>query len=134
MLADSHTLAALCCCRRGMAMSDELRKLFEVNRAFMALEREINAPLMNTFLVVAAWSEGRGTDNPLTISEVARTVELPAAAVSRHLRYLGKRRRRGVAGLGLVETASIEDDARQKMVTLTTEGIALRERLAEVAS
>lgn len=115
-------------------MIDELRKLFEVNRAFMALEREINAPLMNTFLVVAAWSDGRGTDNPLTITEVARRVELPGATVSRHLRYLGKRRRRGVAGLGLVETASIEDDARQKMVTLTTEGIALRDRLAVVAS
>lgn len=115
-------------------MANDLMKLLEVNRTFMALEHEINAALMSTFLAVAVWSEGREESVPLTIVELAKRVGLPGSTVSRHLRYLGKRRRKGVPGLGLVDTALSGDDARQKAVSLTPEGMALRDRLLGVAA
>lgn len=114
-------------------MSRSLAGPVEVNRAFMALEHEISAALMNTFLVVALWGKERGASDPLTIGAIAEKVGIPASTISRHLRYLGASRRRGVPGLGLVETWHVEDDARQKGVGLTPEGKRFRENLLAAA-
>lgn len=114
-------------------MSRSLAGAVAVNKAFMALEHEISAALMNTFLVVAVWGKERDASDPLTIAAIAEKVGMSASTISRHLRYLGASRRQGVPGLGLVETWPIEEDARQKAVGLTGEGKLFRENLLAAA-
>lgn len=106
-----------------------LRIVFEINRMFMELEHEINAPIMNTFLGVALWGEDEKADDPLSIRELATKIGLAETTVSRHLRYLGDQRRIGVEGLGLVELEIHPVDRRQRIVKLTRKGRNLRERL-----
>jgi DNA-binding transcriptional ArsR family regulator len=114
-------------------MSSAFAGLLAVNKTFMSLEHEINAALMNTFLAVALWGTDRDNSDPLTIAGIASKVGLPSSTISRHLRYLGRSRRKGVPGLGLVEVWPVEEDARQKAVGLTPEGKLFRETLLAAA-
>lgn len=63
------------------------------------------------------------------IKELSEKVGLPYTTVSRHLRYLGDFERTGVEGLGLVRTDIYVMNRRQKVVSLTTKGKAMRDLL-----
>lgn len=106
-----------------------LKGYFEANRVFLQSREEINAALINTFLGVALWGHDREEPEPLTIKELSEKVGLPYTTVSRHLRYLGDFERTGVEGLGLVRTDIYVMNRRQKIVSLTTKGKAMRDRL-----
>ena len=81
-----------------------LRALLEVNRMFIAEQREINAALIATFLGVALGGRDTGSGRQLSMRELAGQVGLPPTTVSRHVRYLGPGIREGEEGLGLVVT------------------------------
>ena len=106
-----------------------LRGYFEANRTIMALRPEIPATIINTFLGVAMWGHEDDKKEPITIKELSEQVGLPYATVSRHLRYLGDYERIGVEGMGLVRTDVYLMNRRQKVVSLTREGRALKDRL-----
>lgn len=106
-----------------------LRRAFEVNRTFMAASREINAAIMNTFLGVAMWGGDEKPDDPISLKDLAKRLGLSNTTISNHLRYLGFQRRIDVPGLRLVEVEEHPVDRRQKLVRLTRDGIALRDRL-----
>lgn len=107
----------------------QLRKVFEVNRIFMNLQHEINAPIMNTFLGLCLWGVDTQGDTEISISELSQRVGLAETTVGRHLRYLGQQRRVGVEGLGLVDTRVHPVDRRRKIVFLTRAGRNLRDQL-----
>ncbi|WP_150526784.1 hypothetical protein [Roseibium sediminis] len=106
-----------------------LKGFFEANRVFLASRDEINATLINTFLGVALYGHERDDKEPLTIKELSEKVSLPYTTVSRHLRYLGDFERTGVEGMGLVKTDIYILNRRQKIVSLTTKGKGVRDRL-----
>ena len=106
-----------------------LRGYFEANRTIMALRAEIPATIINTFVGVALWGHEDERKEPITIKELSERVGLPYATVSRHLRYLGDFERLGVEGMGLVKTDTYLMNRRQKIVSLTREGKALRDRM-----
>lgn len=106
-----------------------LRALLEVNRMFIAEQREINASLIATFIGAALGCREAGPERSLSIQELARQVSLPPTTVSRHVRYLGSGVRDGEEGLGLVELVPSPDDGRAKNVRLTLKGEALLGRV-----
>lgn len=106
-----------------------LRGYFEANRTIMSLRPEIPTTIVNTFLGVALWGYEDDHKEPITIKELSDMVGLPYATVSRHLRYLGDYERIGVEGMGLVKTDVYLMNRRQKVVSLTREGKALKDRL-----
>ena len=106
-----------------------LLRLVRVNQTFMGLQREINAAIMNTFLGAAFWSDMNG--EPLTLSGLAKELDLAPTTVSRHIRYLGRGIRKGQRpGLGLVVTSLDPDDNRNRVIHLTAEGQAVKSKLA----
>lgn len=109
--------------------SAALRRAFEINRLFMGVAHEINAPIMATFLGVALWGADATRGDPLSIQELAERIGLAETTVSRHLRYLGVQRRIGVEGLGLVDTDAHPVNRRKKVVFLTRDGKVLRDRI-----
>lgn len=106
-----------------------LRALLEVNRMFIAEQREINAALIATFLGVALGSRDAGPGRQVSMRELAQQVGLPATTVSRHVRYLGPGIREGEEGLALVELVPSPDDGRAKNIRLTLKGEALLGRI-----
>ena len=117
-----------------MATALDLQKLLRANALFMNGEREINAAIINTFLGVAIWGADQRPYDPISLRELAQRVSLPATTVSRHLRYLGHHERKGVPGMGFVETFHLPDDARAKYVKLTPKGRAMVSELLSVVS
>lgn len=111
-----------------------LLRLIRANHLFMDQQREINAALMNTFLGVATYCSDPDITTPLALKELAKRLDLAPSTVSRHLRYLGHWQRKGVPGMGLVETMRSPHDDRAKHVRLTPEGEALLVRLMRVLS
>ncbi|WP_421951882.1 MarR family winged helix-turn-helix transcriptional regulator [Pelagibacterium sp.] len=109
-----------------------LRRLIRANLLFIDHQREINAALMNTFLGVATYCNDPDIKDPLSIKELAKRLDLAPSTVSRHLRYLGHWQRKGVPGMGLVETMRSPHDDRAKHVRLTPEGEALLVRLMRI--
>lgn len=109
-----------------------VRTILEANRLFIDLQREINAALINTYLGVALWGDDGVTADPLSFKGLASRLDLPNTTVSRNLRYLGMRQRKGVEGLGLVYTYTNPHDARQKIVALTPKGVTLRGQLQAI--
>ena len=105
-----------------------LRALLEVNRMFVAEQREINAALIATFLGVALGSR-EVAERHVSMRELAKQVSLPPTTVSRHVRYLGPGIRDGEEGMGLVELVPSPDDGRAKHVRLTLKGEALLGRI-----
>lgn len=105
-----------------------LRALLEVNRMFVAEQREINAALIATFLGVALGSR-QVEERHVSMRELARQVGLPPTTVSRHVRYLGPGIREGEEGMGLVELVPSPDDGRAKHIRLTLKGEALLGRV-----
>lgn len=117
-----------------MSEHSALLRLVSVNRLFIANQREINAALMNTFLGVAIWYGEAHSRDPLSLSELAKRLDLKPSTVSRHLRYLGSGERADRPGMGLVELYAAPGDGRRKMVRLTLEGEALLARLLLIAN
>lgn len=112
-----------------MSNFPQFYQLLKVNRLFMADQKEINAALISTFLGVAIWYEEHNAGSRLSFGDLARRLGLPASTVSRHLRYLGERQRKGVPGMGLVEVMTADEDARRKWVRLTPAGKELAARV-----
>lgn len=106
-----------------------LQALLEVNRMFVAEQREINAALIATFLGVALGSRDAGAGRQVSLRELAKQVSLPPTTVSRHVRYLGPGMREGEEGMGLVELVPSPDDGRAKHIRLTLKGEALLGRV-----
>lgn len=107
-----------------------LRNYFEANRIFTTHRDEINVNLVNTFVGVCLWGhENNKMGDPLTIKELSAKLGMPYTSVSRHLRYLGDFERLGVEGMGLVRTDIYALNRRQKTVSLTVKGKALRDKL-----
>lgn len=111
-----------------------LRRLLESNRLFLDVAQEVNVSIVNTFLGVALWGEDSRPDDPVSLQELAERVGLSETTVSRHIRYLGLRRRVGVEGLGLVDTKFHPLDRRRRVVFLTRQGKVLRDRLLNTMS
>lgn len=107
-----------------------LRGYFEANRVLTALKDEINTSIVNTFIGVCIWGHESDNDEPLTIRQLSERIGLPYTTVSRHLRYLGDMERFGKDGMGLVQTDIYVMNRRQKVVSLTTKGRSLRDRVA----
>lgn len=105
-----------------MSNYPQFHQLLHINRLFMASQKEITIALISTFLGVAIWYEEHSAGSRLSLGDLARRLGLPASTVSRHLRYLGERQRKGVPGMGLVEVMTTDDDARRKWVRLTPSG------------
>lgn len=91
--------------------------------------------LVSTFIGVAIWeNEVDEEGNELTLENLADRLGITHAAIRYHTRYLGKRYRRGVKGLGLVRTFEYAENRRKKAFVLAPRGRQLIRQLAEILS
>lgn len=105
-----------------------LRALLEVNRMFIAEQREINAAIISSYLGIAMSSSDGCTSQAVPVAEMAERIGLPPSTLYRHIAYLGSGPRAEVPGLGLVETFPDPEDGRSKLVKLTLKGEAFMGR------
>ncbi|WP_223478551.1 ArsR family transcriptional regulator [Oricola indica] len=109
-----------------------LQGYLDANLVMLSLKGEINASIINTFLGVALWGGIHDGEEPLTLHELASRIGLSETTVSRHLRYLGDWERQEKPGMGLVKTDTYPRNRRQKVASLTTKGVHLRDQLLAV--
>jgi DNA-binding MarR family transcriptional regulator len=102
----------------------DLNKLMQALNQFCSLNHTMHVPTALVFMQVAMQP---GIKKP----NIQRSLGLSTSACSRHIRMLTKEGYSGAnaSGFGLVWTESDPQDARQKRVWLTLEGVALAQSL-----
>jgi len=107
----------------------KLLRLLRVNQVFMELRPEMNLSLASAFIAAAFAQPSEEGDAAPTIKELSVLADVPYTSMSRHYRYLGEKERVGKNGLNLVEVHVNPDNRREKLVYLTKDGEALRDKL-----
>jgi DNA-binding MarR family transcriptional regulator len=103
---------------------EALESLIQALSQFRALNSSMPVPTALVFMQVAIWP---GIEKP----NIQRKLGLSTSACSRHIRLLTREGYPGSGngGFGLVWTDSDPEDARQKRVWLTPEGMSLAQSL-----
>ena len=100
----------------------------------LGLNPELPVSVFKTFLGVCLWGGNGAGNEPLQLQELALRIGLPTTTVSRHLRYLGDWERQDVPGMGLVRTDINVRNRRQKVASLTPQGIIVAGKLGEAVA
>src|SRR5262245_37134728 len=109
-------------------MNERFYGLGHAVKAFRALDDTLPVRVMHTFLVIAGWTKSKEP----SMSELAASLALHPAVVTRHVAALTETHWLGKPGLGVVEVYPDPGDSRFKRVRLTRKGETLRSTLVTI--
>ena len=102
----------------------QMLRQMKVIELFRAMDREVPAQLIVTYLYVAA-------HNPCYKTQLEKDLNFLTASCSRNIAFLAHRNRHGKPGLGLISKESDPTNLRRLILRLTPKGEALLQQIED---
>lgn len=120
---------------KRLCTDDQMARLMDVIEVFRAMDREVPAQVISTFLYVAAHNPCHAQSLQLDlITENAKGEPVPMtpSAVSRNTDWLSEQHRLGKPGLNLIHKEVDPSNRRRQILRLTPKGVKLVKALRTI--